>query len=184
MKFILFNVVVAAGLVFLLTGTDNPVPSTGPGVFSEAVLKVSELGDQVAQRLAHAGPSESPEAPAPAKADPPARNADQETPPPSPAPAPASKQAVTTKPPPFPPAIEVAPRKTRAVPGDADVAALDGDLDADVRQRRAEVLGEVRRKPRVTVEEGGKLMNPAERRRELDALVEQMELLYIGQIGG
>ena len=73
---------------------------------------------------------------------------------------------------------------TRAVPGDADVAALAGGLDADVRQRRAEVLGEAGRKPRVTVEEGGELMSPAERRRELDALVEQMELLYIGQIGG
>ena len=181
MKFILFNVVVAAGLFFLLTGTDSPVLSTGPGVFSDAVLKASELGDKVAQRLAHVGPSESPEIPAPAKANPPARNADQETFPPPPAPAP--KQVVTTNPPPFPPAIEVAPRKINAVPGDADVAAIADDLDADVRQRRAEVLGEVKRKPRVTVEEGGKLMNPAERRRELDALVEQMELLYIGQIG-
>ena len=59
MKFILFNVVVAAGLVFLLTGTDDPVPSAGRGVLSEAVLKVTKMGDQVAERLARAGPSKS-----------------------------------------------------------------------------------------------------------------------------
>ncbi len=166
MKFILFNIVVAAGLVFLLTGTDDPVASSGRGVFSEAVLKATQMSDQVAQRLARAGSSVSPETPAPQT--------------------PAQAEAAPAKaaPPPLPPAIPVAPREARMVPGDADVAAPGGGLDPDVRQRRAEVLGEARRRPRVTVEEGGELMSPAERRRELDALVEQMELLYIGQIGG
>jgi hypothetical protein len=70
------------------------------------------------------------------------------------------------------------------VPGDPAVEALADGLDTEVRRRRAEVLGEATRQPRVTVAEGTELMTPAERRRELDALVERMELIYIGQIGG
>ena len=205
MKFILFNVVVvAAGLVFLLTRTDGPVATTGRGVLAEAVLKVTEIGDQVVERLARVDPEASPGTAAPAKAGRPAGNADRESPPPPPAPpaapnadetakpppqAPTGGYAIAgapakTAPPPLPPAIQVAPRETRAVPRDAAVTASAGGLEADVRRRRAEVLGEAARKTRVTVADGDELMTPAERRRELDVLVEQMELLYIDQIGG
>lgn len=194
MKFILFNVVVAAGLVFLLTGTDGPASSTGRGVLSDAVLKATEIGDQFAERLARVGTSQSPETPLPAglsagngdrKSPPPAPKADETTKPLPQAPTGGRAIAATpteTAPPPLPPAIEVAPREPRAVPTRPAVAART--LDAEVRQRRAEVLGEAAPKTRVTVEEGSELMTPTERRRELDALVEQMELLYIGQIGG
>jgi hypothetical protein len=182
MKFILFNVVVAAGLVFLLTGTDDPLASSGRDVLSEAVLKATDLGDQVAERLARANSSKPPEAPAPTpkptQAAPPVPKAGQQSSPPTP------EQVEAAKPPPFPPAIQVTERKTRTVPGEPEVASVAGDADAQVRQRRAEVLGEAGRKPRVTVEEGSELMSPSERRRELNALAEQMELFYIGQIGG
>ncbi len=63
--------------------------------------------------------------------------------------------------------------------------------DADpVLQRRAEVLAEgapVRPAPRsqpVALKAGTSLMTAAERRRELDTLADEMEMLYIEKIGG
>ncbi len=194
MRFILFNIVVAAGLVYLLTGTDGPIASTGRGVISNAVLKATEIGDQVAERLARVDTFEASETPLPAGLS--AGNRDREDSPPAPKAdettklppqAPTGGRAIAGRPaengpPPLPPAIPVAPREPRAVPANPAVAARG--LDADVRQRRAEVLGEATPKSRVTIEEGSELMTPTERRRDLDALVEQMELLYIGQRGG
>ena len=197
MRFILFNIVVAAGLVFLLTRTGDLVAPAGRDTFSDVVLKATEIGDQVAEKLARARRSTaSDETGAPvmnADRDPPAapgtpKAVEATEPSPSPPTGPravagsqAAEESVTDAepaalPPPLPAAIEVPPRTVAAVPAD--------DLDAEVRKRRAEVLGEGSAKARFTVEEGSELMTPAERRRELDALVEEMELLYIGQIGG
>lgn len=60
-----------------------------------------------------------------------------------------------------------------------------------VERRRAEVLGDAvaqgtTRKParRVALKAGAAMMSAADRRRELDALVEEMEMLYLDKIGG
>ena len=60
-----------------------------------------------------------------------------------------------------------------------------------VAKRRAEVLGTevaqgTRSKParRVALKAGAAMMSTADRRRELDALVEEMEMLYLDKVGG
>ncbi len=76
--------------------------------------------------------------------------------------------------------IESAP-EPKVVPNAAPKTMPDA-----VAQRRAEVLADGPAKPtrRVALKAGSAMMSTTERRRELDALVEEMEMLYLDKIGG
>jgi len=83
--------------------------------------------------------------------------------------------------------VELAPRNTHRP---INVMSKNGKpipLDPAIQQRRAEVMS----KPitqqndisKVTVKKGAKLMSHIDRRRELQVLIEDMELLYLSNIG-
>ena len=61
------------------------------------------------------------------------------------------------------------------------------EADALVAKRRDEVLGTAPARAgtaKVALKEGTSLMSARERRRQLDRLAEEMELLYLEKVGG
>lgn len=165
MKFFVFNLVVVGALVYLL-GDGSFGPAEPGSVLDQAQRAAGAITDQgrdlardagvgLLDREADADPWSAPEL------------ADSEI-----APAP-TLQA--------PAEIEIAPRpatpETQAI---AEAAAIE---DPSIARRRAEVLGEVEIAASDGAAEPLGFMTPRERQRELDALAEDMELLFADKVG-
>lgn len=203
MKFLLFNVVVAASLGYLLLGEDRndtvaPVLSRIEAMASAAVeTATSAVSDQkpapvaapIAAPVAIAPPSDDPELEVEAQlADEPVAKPAQEFHSARRAPAPVNQEVTvasapepTAEPattqaaqvPALPPKLPAAAPMTKA----AKVAASD----PAAAQRRADVLDET---PGATDQtETPQFMTPAERRRELARLAEDMELRFLEKVG-
>jgi len=208
MRFLVFNAVVAAALVYLFTAGSDPASRAGPVVGKVKALATEAIGDMRARLDKPAAPVVKPEATPAAK--PVAKTVVTRAaepvpvPPPAPKPAPQAKplpasQApvaeahaeILPKPAPGPmPVVPPAPVKTVTV---AEIAA-PGPEDQqpapppDVIKRRAEVLAEPARPTAANggaIEIGGDglLMTVAERRKALLRLSEDMELFSIGATG-
>ncbi len=180
MKFLLFNAVVAAALAYLLLG-DNRNQQTADisAALQEGVNSVVEAAKSVttpgiSQPLGPILPVEEPAAPENAPASKPdivAETAEKATGPEAAparrAPAPAGQEVSVTQAPEVPELPPVAPPATANKPV----------LDPKVAQRRAEVLGEA---PEAAAKPT--FMSPADRKRELMRLAEDMELRFLGSV--
>ena len=198
MKFILINAAIVAALAYWVVAGGSE-PGGSRGAVADAVLKVTALADRAVERVtalpakpAAVEPAPvalpKPEAPklettkaeAPTVEPPKAETPKTEAPP--------AGLPAAAPPPAVAPPVEVAPRPTNTV---ANQAAAVARLTPEVEKRRNEVLSEAPPKPsgrapakaRVAVKDGEILMTPKERRRELDALVESMELVYLRHHG-
>ncbi|MHA1108794.1 MAG: hypothetical protein ACTSQV_06725 [Alphaproteobacteria bacterium] len=190
MKFLLFNVAVAAALVFLFTADRGEVQKMAGQVHDAA----GDMKDYAAKALkggrtllgSGAVKTDRKTDPAPAVA------------PPKPVTQPV-KQPVETRPEPTtgPPSEPPVPRKLAGnlagnLPAMPEIGRKTGiktrraasvDLDPDVSRRRREVLDGIDAADAALVlREGTRLMTASERRTELLSLAEEMELLYARSI--
>lgn len=177
MKFLIFNLTVAAALVYLLT-TDRgefqrvagSLHDAASGIRTMTVRAVGngrKLLDRTVSGPSHGGENAPSQAPRPAVAPPP--------PPPLPPTSPAPRVEIKTT------AAAQPPRKDPAAAGPAAI-------DPRVAQRRDEVFAGIAPEPQETrlplepkgpaLKEGAPMMTPAQRRKELYSLAEEMELLY------
>ncbi len=159
MKFLLFNLVVVAALGYLLSDG-----SFGPAAPGSALDHAQRAAGAIVERgrdLASDSVAETP----------------LETPEPIAAPERAPEIAAEA-----PIEIEIEPRPIHTVP---EVPTLEDEPfeDPAVARRRAEVLGEVEIAASDGAVEAPQFMTPGERQRELDALAEDMELLFVDKIG-
>ncbi len=162
MKFLLFNLVVAAALVFLFSGDRADVGATVAALSEEAAGSVSETRPAPVER------APEPETVAP----PPKTNASMETPA-------AKAPPVQEKAPAVP---ETAPgRVASALPPKAPV------LPPDVAERREKVLGDLlpdgKGEEKIIEVDPKKFMSPEQRRRDLILLSEEMELFSASTLG-
>ena len=169
MKFFVFNLVVVAALVYLLS--DGSFGPAAPGsVLDHAQRAAGEITDK-GRDLAHDAGMGVLEHGAGAGEDPWVAHelADSEM-----VPEPMFEA---------PTEIEIAPRPVQTTPETqaiAEGAAID---DRAIARRRAEVLGEVEIAASDGAAESPRFMTPRERQRELDALAEDMELLFVDKVG-
>ncbi|MDP6565682.1 MAG: hypothetical protein QF578_12715 [Alphaproteobacteria bacterium] len=200
MRFLIFNLVVAGALVYLVTGGDlSRVPSGGEvagrivGAAKGAVERGRKMAGQVADRIGQpdgagddaaatktVGADKSVPPVARRKTQPPIaprRERDLNTtvrarPAPPPPPPPVLADAKTPK-----PMARAKPgSKSKATPRIARVTPpLPPITDPAVLRRRAEVLAEG---PIKTTVAQPRFMSPRDRRRELHALSEEMELMF------
>lgn len=183
MKFLVFNLAVAAALVFLFTADRGDVQKMA-GQVHDAAADVKAYAKRTlnkGEKILNSGIAASADAPEPAQRAAPAK--------PAPAPVPAPRQTNGTPPKlkavPPPPAPPKASRIANAAP-----AAPPLSLKPEVAKRRREVLdGLPPANPTATIaatapklKEGTKLMTAADRRKELLSLAEEMELLYARSI--
>ena len=178
MKFLVFNLAVAAALVFLFTADRGDVQKMA-GQVHDAAADVKAY----AKRALNKGEKMLEPAPAapPGKAEPTGQAA-----PARPAPVHPPKQTNEAPPTVSPSPV---PRQARRVV-EAAPAAPTTSLKPDVAKRRREVLhGIPPAAPGTTIgaapklREGAKFMTTADRRKELLSLAEEMELLYARSIG-
>lgn len=190
MKYLLFNVAVAAALVFLFTADRAEVQKVAGQVHDAAgdvkayASKALDTGRTLLKRDT-AKPKHETEAPPPVPSTPAVRPPTKPVSPPAAA-RPEPKAAPPAAKPLLPrrlaanlPAVPEAGRKPAPKPGRA---AAPVDLDPAVAQRRREVLDGIDTAAAVdtapVLKEGSHLMTPSERRKELLSLAEEMELLY------
>jgi hypothetical protein len=202
MRFVLFNFVVAAALIYLVTGgspetlTAIGVPETVVDAIEEVKGKASDPKKQPIKKLKEV-------AVIPDQIDPKSQVE------PEPFVAPIRKPLTfKTQEAKLPPLAEPrwVPETKTLKPDETLTATRPGTkprikprikpkekLAPEVKRRRAEIFGitdkasaKVAPKPKKTyaVKAGEKLMSPSQRRRELRALVEDMELLYLDKAGG
>jgi hypothetical protein len=186
MRFLLFNIVVGAALLYLYKGGNVDLALfTGPPSPAERALAASDPSPQD-PKPGHArdvitGPSDPAPAPVPVPAPSVEKPAGTKT---------DTKPRETGLPsaqsddlPRIDETIRVA-KRTPKKPVDMELPAID---DPAVRQRRAEVLGTSEEQPRraaISLTEGSTLMSRSDRRRSLDALAEEMEMMFLDQTGG
>jgi hypothetical protein len=198
MRFVLFNLVVAAALVYLVTGgspeklTAMGVPETVVDAIEEVKGKTLDSKKQPVKELKQVAVVHD-------QVDP------ELQPEPEPYAAPIKKplkfKTPETKLPPLavprwvPETKVLKPDETLMAtkPGIKPRVMPNEKLAPEVKRRRAEIFGITDKpaakpvpKPQKTyaVKAGEKLMSPSQRRRELRALVEDMELLYLDKAGG
>ena len=169
MKFLLFNLVVVAALVYLLS--DGSFGPAEPGSVLDHAQRAAGAITDKGRILAHEAGVDVLEREAGAGDDPWAapKLADSEM-------APELRFEAPIE-------IEIAPRPIRPTPETqaiADGARID---DRAIARRRAEVLGEVELAASDGAAESPRFMTPRERQRELDALAEDMELLFVDKVG-
>lgn len=171
MKFLIFNLTVAAAL-FYLVSADRTEFQVAAGRVHDVAGEIKSVAERAVDKgrnmLARPRPKPSPATGiADAAAKPPAAAPRTEARSPVKAPAMAPPESAT-KPPPV-------PKTARAKPAAPTPAAAD----PDVARRRDEILNGVatgRQQP--ALKDGARLMTPQQRRRELFSLAEEMELLY------
>lgn len=179
MKFLIFNLAVAAALAFLFTADRGDVQRVAGqvhdavGGITDYARKAIDTGVAAIGKTVAATPVK-PSAP-------PSVESRVEAQPVAPEP-PTSALARQSEPPrpPVPPSTSVA--KVRP-PTEAISPAPPG-LDPAVAQRRREVLdGIASAESAPALKEGARLMSAADRRKELLSLAEEMELLYARSVG-
>jgi len=181
MRFLFFNIVVGLALVYLYNGGEidlsrfQSVMKSAPQIVADSTPKKPKPSSGHARDIIEepSKPKGTPPAPKPEK--PKAV---------SPVPEASTKSVVSAEPKTKQlPAIEKPVTVARRVVN----RPLYKSEDAEVAQRRDEVLGSSHQNPasqKFTLKEGAALMSNAERRRSLDALAEEMEMLYLEKIGG
>ncbi len=177
MKFLIFNLTVAAALVYLLT-TDRGEFQRAAGslhdaaggirtMTARAVGNGRKLLDRTVMGPKHGSKSAPSTAPRPAVEPPP-------PPPPLPLASPAPRVELKTT------AAAQSPRKDPAVADPAIV--VPAAIDPRVAKRRNEIFTGIAPNPPEpkgpALKEGEPMMTPAQRRKELYSLAEEMELLY------
>ena len=183
MRFILFNIAVGTALIYLFNGGELSLNQLKIGL-QQAKAQVAQLGEPkptpkpaAAQQLAKEGKGHG-------------RDVIRDPKPKPQAPAPTSKSKPKTKskePTPTVPQLEkpasIANHPTpKLVPG-AKASIKVPPVPPAVAKRRAQVLAKGKPVP-VALKAGTSMMLASERRRELDALAEEMEMLYIEKVGG
>lgn len=186
MKFLIFNLTVAAALVYLLT-TDRGEFQRVAGSLHDAAGEIRTMtqravgqGRKLLDRTPKRGGGDAPgTGPRPAMA-----------PPPPPAiPAPRIREAAATG-----TTAAARPSRPAARPSWNDPAGIDpAVIDPRVAKRRDEILAGIAPNPPETklpqepkgpaLKEGEPMMTPAQRRKELFSLAEEMELLYARTVG-
>ena len=189
MRFILFNIAVGTALIYLFNGGELSLNQLKIGL-EQAKAQVAQLGEPkptpkpaAAQQLAKEGkghgrdvirvPKPKPQAPAPTS------NPNSN---PNPKPETQSKESAPTV-----PQLEkpdsIAKHPTPKLVSGADASIKVPPVPPAVAKRRAQVLAKGKPVP-VALKAGTSMMLASERRRELDALAEEMEMLYIEKVGG
>ena len=183
MRFILFNIAVGAALIYLFNGGELSLNQLKIGL-QQAKAQVAQLGEPkptpkpaAAQQLAKEGkghghdvirdPKPKPQAPAPTSKSKPKTK---------------SKEPTPTVPQLEKPASIANHPTPKLVPG-ANASIKVPPVPPAVAKRRAQVLAKGKPVP-VALKAGTSMMLASERRRELDALAEEMEMLYIEKVGG
>jgi hypothetical protein len=183
MKFLVFNIVVAAALVFLMTADRGQV-ELAAGRAHEIAGDIRDFAeravDQGRRLLTRGAPEPGPDV----RSETIASQAPERV---AAAPEPVAPKEAAAKPPPPPPEpkrlAEAAPPSPPAIVREATPPAPERTArDAAVERRRSEVLAGVPDRSASPIAEGATLMAPAERRRELLSLAEEMELLYARSI--
>ena len=203
MRFILFNLVVGAAVVYLISGNagDN-LRSAG---FSETTASVIEdIGDKARATVAKAV-EKTPNGATPAEENPKPKAVAKTTNGATPAEEnPKSKAVAKTHEtsatamktpelkktvPPLEEAKTVVSRPIHKTPpskANPDDEAPNGQLASvspEVDKRRAEILGKRDDGPKYAIEGGEQLMSATDRYRELSKLVDDMELVYFNSLG-
>ena len=185
MRFILFNIAVGTALIYLFNGGELSLNQLKIGL-QQAKAQVAQLGEPkptpkpaAAQQLAKEGkghghdvirdPKPKPQAPAPTSKS-------------KPKPKTKSKEPTPTVPQLEKPASIANHPTPKLVPG-ANASIKVPPVPPAVAKRRAQVLAKGKPVP-VALKAGTSMMLASERRRELDALAEEMEMLYIEKVGG
>ena len=183
MRFILFNITVGAALIYLFNGGEQPLELIKSGL-QQAKAQVAQLGEPkpspksaTAQQLAKEGkghgrdvirdPKPKPQTPFPTS---------------NPKPKAQSKEPAPT----VPQLAKSSSIDKHSMPKLAPVANSSikvPPLPPAVAKRRTQVLAKGKPVP-VALKAGTSMMLAGERRRELDALAEEMEMLYIEKVGG
>ena len=199
MRFLVFNAAVVAALIYLLSADRSEFRAAADRLY-DTVGRVEEAARDGIERAGSAArdsaPSEAPTSEAP--------TSEAVTSEPDPEPERPRRLAAETAPETVPPA----PAPSTAAPSGPGATAPSGETaqaalvralppvdDPAVAKRRAEVLdgigaldsapvlpGLEAAAPEVALAEGETLMSPEERRRELYALAEEMELLFVTKL--
>jgi hypothetical protein len=205
MRFLIFNAVVGLALVNLFTGGEFPT-----GGFRDNLAAMHKSAEQAASDLKRkliVTDARTPEAAAPDKIETPGYAKDviptvrptkhpsakvrpqlKLAPPPPAAPAPKNTQAA----PALPKAETIAKRPVHTTDEakaltENQAAVRSGTAKDAVAKRRDEVLANGPVRPsgtKVALKKGTQLMSARERRRQLDRLAEEMEMLYLEKVGG
>ena len=181
MRFILFNIVVGAALIYLFNGGKLPLDQikhslTQAQAQIEKVAEiqptnqseVSQKGDKESKGRGHdVIPQPKPMPPVPTQNPIPENAVNKPTPRPS-----TLDTTVHVK------TLPVSKPKTAVNPSTQTLTT-----STTVAERRAQVLAQGKPAP-VTLKAGTSMMEAGERRHELNSLVEEMEMIYIERIGG
>ena len=212
MHFLVFNLAVAGALVYLVGGGKLPAGDLfkrgdGPAPAEAVVNHIDQTNEMIRKAVAEAMAkmqAERPEvaeevAPSPVRQVPhkdPIKKQKQENKPKLAA----KKTDKTQSLPPLAEAGEVKPQPRHVIdPTKAKPLARDKDmprktptkvarLSSDVAERRAEVLEQKPASPdslpKIKVEDGAELMSPSERLKELRAMTDDLEFMYLERRGG
>jgi hypothetical protein len=183
MRFILFNITVGIALIYLFKGGELPMPDLQAGL-NQAKAHIGEITKTIDVAAGKSHGRDVIRQPKPTPKPQPKHQ-------PKPQPKPKPKKAKTAPNlPPLDKPIQVAARpEPKNAPNTATsvIPPVPPALPA-IEARRAEVMAEgqpAQTAPRrVALKDGTSLMTLAERRRELNALAEEMEMLYIDKVGG
>lgn len=164
MRFLIFNLVVAGALFYLFNGGQLPTAGDSDGMLRKVTMAGRQATAAVIEKVTGAEPVAK--APVPVKI-PQIEVATRKAVPPIPV----RPKLATPKAPAIMPAQKPAKAPSLIPPAINNPAITD----PAVRQRRAEVLATG---PLAAVKERPGFMSPSQRRRELHALSEEMELLF------
>ena len=184
MRFLLFNIVVGAALVYLLFG--------GPAAFNHQIglpQDAVSADDHLSQKSERTLAEDAVKAPPPVS---PSQASDVAQVKPEPVIKSISKSVTKAPAPKAPPPIN----KVKCVPTlpihgtpapkrKIVFGSKDGEHTSQSQQlpqRRAEVLGEGKAKVKFAVKDGASMMSPGERYRELSKLVDDMEVVYFNSL--
>jgi len=184
MRFLLFNLVVGAAVVYLISGNaGDAVRNAG---FSETTASVIEdIGKKARATVAKAvekAPNPSPvptKAPSPksdSKASQKTNSVAKSSAPPIAAPPTKTAKTVASRP------VHKAP-PPKANPTDEASKGKLAAVSPEVGKRRAEILGKKSPEAKYAIEGGEQLMSASDRYRELSKLVDDMELVYFNSLG-
>jgi len=185
MRFLFFNIVVGLALVYLYNGGQLDLSRLESAVKASPKTVAALASTEAKPSAAHARDRmEEPATPigANALAEKPHSKTNIQTPEPAVNTVASPKETAEKLPP-----IETAKTIARRIPRSPNFSAVDPREDREIAQRRAEVLGSGQdgsTRQKLTLKEGTSMMSRTERRRALDTLAEQMEMLYLENVGG
>ncbi len=205
MPFLVFNIAVAAALIYLVSGGGLPIrdlmaQAKAPETAERVIDRVDQTNEQIRQAVARVMAELRQDGPEPQvspipvpEPDPLSASADNAAAasdaPPSAGPQGSGTPLSPKSLPPLAEAREIAqparheidPAKARSLDR-ANEAPAGGDVSAPAGQRPARALA--LDAPAVRIEDGARLMTPQERLKELRAMSEDLEFMYLERRGG